>query len=329
MSLPVSARHPAIAIAGPTASGKSELALGIAEEFEGEIINYDSLHLIRHLDVGTAKPSLRDRERVPHHLIDVLDPAEWSSSGDYQRRARTVLSEIRERRRVPVLVGGTGLYLRALLEGLFTGPRRSDYWRERLESMAAARGREYIHRVLKRLDLETAGRIAPRDKPKVIRAIEVRLETGRRLSEHLEREPKTPLVGFNFTLIGLDPARQALYDRINQRVVDMWDNGLADEVRGLLTSGAAPTSKAFEAIGYRHVLDYLDGKMARDEAIMLMQRDTRRYAKRQLSWFKRQQSVHWFDGFGNDEKIRKRVHRFVQCTLSVHSGPLGQAASRS
>jgi tRNA dimethylallyltransferase len=195
--------------------------------------------------------------------------------------------------------------------------------------MAADRGREYIHRVLKRLDLETAGRIAPRDKPKVIRAIEVRLATGRRLSEHLEREPKTPLVGFNFTLIGLDPARHALYDRINQRVVDMWDNGLADEVRGLLTSGAAPTSKAFEAIGYRHVLDYLDGKMARDEAIMLMQRDTRRYAKRQLSWFKRQQSVHWFDGFGNDEKIRKRVHRFVQRTLSVHSGPLGQAASRS
>ena len=329
MSLPVSAPHPAIAIAGPTASGKSELALGIAEEFEGEIINYDSLHLIRHLDIGTAKPSCRDRDRVPHHLIDVLDPEAWSSAGDYQRRARTVLSEVRERRRLPVFVGGTGLYLRALLEGLFAGPRRSDYWRKRLERTAEDRGREYIHRVLERLDPEAARRIAPQDKPKVIRGIEVRLETGRRLSEHLEQEPRTPLVGFQFTLIGLDPPRQDLYDRINQRVVEMWDRGLGEEVRGLLDSGVAPTSKAFEAIGYRHVLDYLDGKVAREEAIMLMQRDTRRYAKRQLTWFKRQHSVHWFDGFGNDEKIRKRVHQFVQPALSVQSGPLPDAACRS
>ena len=327
MSSPVSAPHPAIAIAGPTASGKSELALGIAEEFEGEIINYDSLHLIRRFDIGTAKPSGRDR--VPHHLIDILDPEEWASAGDYQRRARTVLSEVRERRRLPIFVGGTGLYLRALLEGLFAGPRRSDYWRKRLERTAEDRGREYIHRILERLDPEAARRIAPRDKPKVIRGIEVRLETGRRLSEHLEREPKTPLVGFQFTLIGLDPPRQALYDRINQRVVEMWDRGLAEEVRGLLDSGVAATSKAFEAIGYRYVLDYLDGKIAREEAIMLMQRDTRRYAKRQLTWFKSQHSVHWFDGFGNDEKIRKRVHQFVQPALSMLSGHLPDAACRS
>ncbi len=329
LSPPVSASHPAIAIAGPTASGKSELALGIAEEFDGEIINYDSLHLVRHLDIGTAKPSVRDRERVPHHLIDVLDPAERSSAGDYQRRARAVMSEIRERGRVPVLVGGTGLYLRALLEGLFAGPRRSDYWRERLERTAETRGRAHIHRVLERLDPDAAGRIAPRDKPKVIRAIEVRLETGKRLSEHLDQEARTPLVGFSFTLIGLDPPRQALYDRINQRVVDMWERGLPEEVRGLLASDVAPTSKAFEAIGYRHVLDYLDGKTARDEAIMLMQRDTRRYAKRQLTWFNRQHSVQWFDGFGNDEKIRKRVHQFVKHALSAHSGPPPDTASRS
>src|SRR5437870_5853801 len=167
--------HPLIAIVGPTASGKSELALFLAESFDGEIVNYDSVQIFRHLNIGTAKPSLEDRQRVPHHMIDIREPAEIFTAGDYQRESRRVLDEIRSRGRLPILVGGTGLYLRALTEGLFNGPARSTYWRNRLEMIAERKGRGYIHNLLRRLDPTAASRIAARDKPKIIRAFEVRL----------------------------------------------------------------------------------------------------------------------------------------------------------
>jgi len=308
--------HPVIAIVGPTASGKSDLALFLAESFGGEIVNYDSVQIFRHFDIGAAKPSAEERARVPHHLIDIRDPEELFSAGDYQREAREVLREITSRNRIPILVGGTGLYLRALTDGLFSGPQRSTQWRERLEMISERKGREHLHRLLYRLDRETAERIMPRDKQKVIRALEVRLETGKALSRYLQERPRDPLTGYKILFIGLNPSREELYNRIDDRVVRMFKTGLVREVRQLLERGIPKTVKPLEAIGYRHVLGYLESCNRRDETIRIIQRDTRRYAKRQLTWFRRQSNVKWFDGPGDSDHIKKMVHQFVETTLT-------------
>jgi tRNA dimethylallyltransferase len=304
--------HPLIAIVGPTASGKSDLALFLAESFGGEIVNYDSVQIFRHLNIGTAKPSSEELARVPHHMIDIREPTAIYTAGDYQHDARRILCEIRDRGRLPILVGGTGLYLRALTEGLFNGPKRSLYWRNRLEMLVERKGREYIHRLLTRLDPAAAARIALRDKPKVIRALEVRLETGKALSEHLQERPREPLTGFDPRFVGLNPARDELYRRIDDRVRRMLEGGLVDEVRGLLARGIPASAKPFEAIGYRRVIADLDSCSPQQDTIRIIQRDTRRYAKRQMTWFRRQANVTWFDGPGDSDEIKKRVYQFVK-----------------
>jgi tRNA dimethylallyltransferase len=303
--------YPAIAIVGPTASGKSELAVHLAETLRGEIVNYDSVQIYRHLDIGTAKPSFEERKRVPHHMIDIREPTDVFTAGDYQREARCVLEQIRGRDRIPVLAGGTGLYLRALTEGLFNGPSRSLYWRNRLEMIAERRGREHLHRLLARLDPVAAARIAPRDRPKVVRALEVRLETGKALSQHLQEKPRQPLPGFKICFIGLNPQREELYARIDKRVLKMFDAGLIQEVRQLLARGIPRSVKPFESIGYRHVLASMDSCDV-DETIRITQRDTRHYAKRQMTWFRKQAKVAWFDGPGDSEEIKTKVHQFVK-----------------
>jgi tRNA dimethylallyltransferase len=308
--------HPLIAIVGPTASGKSELALFLAESFDGEIVNYDSVQIFRHLDIGTAKPPLDDRRRVPHHMIDIREPTEVFTAGDYQREARKVLEEIRSRGKLPILVGGTGLYLRALTEGLFNGPARSMYWRNRLEMMAERKGRGHLHRVLRRLDPAAASRIGERDKPKVIRALEVRLETGKPLSQHLDERPREPITGFKIHVVGLNPEREALYTRIDGRVSRMFEAGLVEEIRQLMAKGIPPSAKPFEAIGYRHVLADLDSCNSWEETIRIIQRDTRRYAKRQMTWFRNQSDVTWFDGPGDSDEIKNKVHQFLKPLLT-------------
>ncbi len=310
-----SKRFPVVVVAGPTASGKSQLALELAESSNGEIVNYDSVQIFRRLDIGASKPPDSDRRRVPHHLIDIREPGEDFSAGDYQRLARSTLGEVSGRGKLPVMVGGSGFYLRAVTEGLFAGPQRSEHWRSRLEQRADARGREYLHRLLVRLDPRAAARIAPRDKPKVIRALEVRLETGRSLSDHLEIEPRRPATNFEFCLIGLDPPRAALYERIDRRVDRMIEEGLVAEVRRLVDDGVRRGSGVFLAIGYRHILAHLDGVHPLDEAIILIKRDTRRYAKRQISWFKKQHAICWFDGFGDDETTIERIRRYLDSNL--------------
>jgi tRNA dimethylallyltransferase len=300
-----------VAIVGPTASGKSDLSMYLAEQFNGEIVSYDSVQIYRHLDIGTAKPTREERARVPHHMIDIREPNETYSAGDYQRDGREVLGEISARGRLPVLVGGTGLYLRALTEGLFSGPRRSEPVRSRLEAISERKGREYLHRILQRLDAESASRIMPRDKPKVIRAIEVRLETGKALTEHWSQKARDPLTGYRMVFVGLNPDRDELYTRIDERVVRMFKAGLVNEVRELLEQGLPRTARVLEAIGYRPVLSYLDSCSRRDETIRIIQRDTRRYAKRQLTWFRRQSSVKWFSGPGDVDEIKRMVHQFV------------------
>lgn len=308
-------QHPAVAIVGPTASGKSELGLELARALDGEIVNYDSIQLYRLFDIGTAKPSLLERATVPHHMVDVLDPGELFSAGDYRSEAEPVLAGIRRRGRVPILVGGTGLYLRALIEGLFEGPRRSEYWRERLRDVAEGRGREYVHSILARLDPETARRIAAADLPKVVRAIEVHLATGRPLSSHLAERPRAPIAGFSFSIVGLSPGREQLHERIHLRVARMYEEGLVEEVRRILEGGIPRDAAAFRAIGYRQALQYIDGIIPIGEAIMLTERDTRRYAKRQMTWFRRQHSAKWFEGFGSDPAIRERIIEGISKTI--------------
>jgi tRNA dimethylallyltransferase len=305
--------HPIIAIVGPTASGKSGLALSIAEAFQGEIVNYDSVQIFRHMDIGSAKPGPEERRRVTHHMIDIREPDELFTAGDYQREARTVLKDVRDRGRVPVLVGGTGLYLRAVIEGLFAGPTRSEQLRMRLESLASTRGREYLHRMLKKLDRAAAQRIMERDTRKVIRALEVRLETGRPLTEHLRVEPRQPLVGFDVHLVGLNPPRAELVQRIHQRVLRMFEQGFVQEVRGLASRGITSAAKPMGAIGYRHIWENLDG--IGEDTIGIIQRDTRRYAKRQMTWFRKLSGTAWFDGFGDDIEIQTQVHRHLQALL--------------
>jgi tRNA dimethylallyltransferase len=304
--------YPLIAIVGPTASGKSDLAIFLAESFSGEIVNYDSVQIFRHLNIGTAKPNAEELRRVPHHMIDIREPTEVYTAGDYQRDARRALEGIRERHKLPILVGGTGLYLRALTEGLFNGPSRSTYWRNRLEMLAERKGRAYVHRLLSRLDPAAGARIAVRDKPKIIRALEVRLETGKALSEHLQEQPRQPLTGFDLHFIGLNPTREELYRRIDTRVQRMLDGGLVEEVRELLARGIPPSAKPFEAIGYRHVIADLDSCSPRQETIRIIQRDTRHYAKRQMTWFRKQADVTWFDGPGDSDEIKNKVYQFVK-----------------
>jgi tRNA dimethylallyltransferase len=307
--------HPLIAIVGPTASGKSDLALAIAESFHGEIVNYDSVQIFRHMDIGSAKPTAGERLRVPHHMIDIREPADVFTAGDYQRDARTVLEDLRRRRKIPILVGGTGLYLRALTEGLFAGPTRSVHLRSRLETLAARRGREYLHRVLQKLDRTASERIMARDTPKIIRALEVRLETGKPLSEHLAIEPRQPLTGFAIHTIGLNPPRAESVRCIDERVRRMFAEGFVEEVRALLAMGVPATAKPMGAIGYRHILQNLESSNTWDDTIGMIQRDTRRYAKRQMTWFRKLSDTTWFDGFGNNQDIKNQVQGQLQLIL--------------
>ncbi|MGC2162802.1 MAG: tRNA (adenosine(37)-N6)-dimethylallyltransferase MiaA [Silvibacterium sp.] len=286
-----------VVLLGSTASGKTALSLALAEKFNGEIVSCDSVAVYRGMEIGTAKPSRVERARVPHHLIDVYAPDEHSTAGDYARLARDAIRGIAERGRLPIVTGGTGLYLRALLDGLFAGPQRSQEMRARLERSHARHGAGWLHRVLTRLDAASAARIHANDVPKLIRAIEVSLAARRPLSEAW-KDGRDPLRGFRILRIGLEPDRQSLYARINERAARMFDEGLMEETRGLIeTYGELP--RAFDSLGYRQARAVLRGEMSRDEAIAAAQQGHRNYAKRQQTWFRREPEVQWIRVFGD------------------------------
>ena len=292
---------PLIAIVGPTGSGKSDLALRVAETFGGEIINCDSLQTYRYFDIGTAKLPLSGRRGIRHHLIDILDPDQVFSAGDYAREARCVLADIAERKLLPVIAGGTGFYLRALLVGLFRGPARDDSLRARLAGREQRRPGS-VHRLLRRFDPETARRIHPHDVPKVTRAVEICL-LARRPAAELFSEGRDGLQGYRTLMLGLSPDREALYQRLDRRCEEMFAAGLVDEVRQILARGFPAHLKPFESHGYRQALQILSGELTAKEALFYAQRNTRNYAKRQMTWFRRETDIQWFSGFGDDASV--------------------------
>ena len=271
------------AIVGPTASGKSELGIKLALAREGEIINLDSVQVYRRIQIATAKVPVSERCGVPHHLIDIAEPTENFTAGDYAKLASDTIREVESRGRVPILVGGTGFYLRALIKPLFEGPKTDLRLRERLTEIAERRGREHLHRLLGRIDPQSADRLKPRDLSRVMRAIEVYFQTGRRLSEAQPQVPPPPDFAARVRVIALSPPRDALYALINSRAERMFESGLVEEVESLIQSGVPSSAKAFQAHGYRRVVEHLLGARTREDALNQMKLDTRHYAKRQLS----------------------------------------------
>ncbi len=298
-----------VVILGPTASGKTALSLELAGRFQGEIVNCDSVAMYREFDIGTAKPTPGELARVPHHLFDWVSPTESVTAGGYARMARQILAEISQRRRLPIVVGGTGLYLRALLDGLFAGPQRSEELRERLRQRAADRGSSYLHRILTRLDRAAAERIHANDTPKVIRAIEVCLAARGKLTE-LWQKGRDPLQGFRILRIGLDPDRAALYERINLRAQQMFENGLIEET-GRLLQEYGESALPLASLSYRQAVQHLRGELTREQAVQAAQQAHRNYAKRQMTWFRREPEVHWLRGFGNHPQIQQEALRCV------------------
>ncbi len=283
--------RPALAIVGPTASGKSSLAVRLAALFRGEVVTCDALQVYRHMNIGTAKPSPEEREGIPHHMLDLREPHEDFSAGDYQRLAREVLMNISDRNLLPIVAGGTGFYFRALIEGLFEGPGRSEAKRARLRRIAARRGTLPLHRMLRQVDPETAARVTPADGSRIIRALEIYLETGKNMWWWQSQKPNS-LRNFRWLKIGIAWDRPRLYERINRRVEEMFRKGFTDEVKRLLEKYPA-TCHAFTAIGYRQIVAHLQGRLSLEEAIAQTQQASRRYAKRQLTWFRSDREVIW------------------------------------
>jgi tRNA dimethylallyltransferase len=286
---------PLIAIVGPTASGKSALALRLARERDGEIVSCDSLQVYRGLDIGSAKASPEERRKVPHHLLDVVLPDQPFSAAEYARLARTALVDVCARGRLPLVAGGTGLYLRALLQGLFAGPARVEPLRLRLEAMADRFGDARLHRLLSHFDAQAAARIAARDRVRIVRALEVYCVTGRPISAH-QQEAAEPLRGFRTLVIGLRPDRARLRLAVQARTREMLARGLVDELKGLLARGFAADLRPLQAIGYRQAVAVAAGEMTTEEAERSIVVDSMRFAKRQMTWLRHQQpDVQWFE----------------------------------
>jgi tRNA dimethylallyltransferase len=295
-----------VVVLGPTAGGKTALGLAIARRFGGEIVNCDSVAMYREFEIGTAKPTAAERAEVPHHLLDCVNPLTDVTAGAYARQARQILREIALRKHLPIVSGGTGLYLRALLEGLFSGPQRSEELRNKLRERAEKRGTEHLHRILRRLDASAANRIHANDVPKMIRAIEVCLASSQRSRQNMTelwRQGREPLQGFRILRLGLNPEREILYTRINQRAKKMFDDGLIAETEKLL-SKYGDQARPLSSLGYKQALQFLRGELDRSSALASTQQAHRNYAKRQITWFRREPDVHWLAGLGDAATIQ-------------------------
>lgn len=307
----MSREKPVIAIVGPTASGKSTLGIEVALQINGEIINCDSVQVYKEIQIATAKVPFDERKDIPHHLIDFVSPDINYTAGEWAREAAKKIEEIESRGRVPLLVGGTGFYLRALRQPFFISPPTDESLRQRLNSMRERRGPEYLHRFLRRIDPDAAAQLYPRDWPRVQRAIEVYFQTGRSIVDQQPVRPEPHESSRRLRILALNPPRAELYDRINQRTEEHFRAGLVEEVRELLDRGFSPTSSALGAHGYRRVVEHLQGQRDLESAIEQTKLDVRHYAKRQLTWFRHEADVEWFDGFGEENTIMRSILKAI------------------
>ena len=300
---------PLIAILGPTATGKSALGIALAERFNGEIINCDSTAVYRGFDIGTDKVALAERRGIPHHLIDIADPTDEYTAAQFARDAAAVIADLHSKGKLPILVGGTGFYYRALTRGLFPGPGKDAGLRERLEAIARRKGVETLHRMVTRVDPESGARIQPRDLKRLIRALEVYFQTGKPLTAHFE-DTVSPL-GKDVTVgaIALRMPAAWLADRLARRVDEQFAAGLLDEIRALQAAGVPPGARPFGGLVYRQAMEHLRG--VRDEASTraLIAQENRKYARRQLIWFRKEPNLVWFDGPGTNAEVQDSVIR--------------------
>jgi len=311
VTTPAQNERPVIAVVGPTASGKSALGVELALRFDGEIVNCDSVQVYREIEIATAKVTPAERRGVPHHLLDFVPPEINYTAGAWAADAVRVISEIESRGRAAFLVGGTGLYLRALRQPFFQSPPTDERVRARLTRIRERRGAAHLHRLLARFDRETAARLNPRDWSRVQRALEVRLQTGRALSEQRHERPAPPPLAARLRLFALAPPREELYCRVNLRTEEHFRAGLVEEVRRLLEKGVPAQTNALGAHGYRRVVEHLRGERTLENAIEQTKLDVRHYAKRQLTWLRREPGVEWIEGFGDNAEVQERVARRV------------------
>lgn len=314
----------AVAIVGPTATGKSALGIFLAQMFDGEIVACDSTAVYRGIDIGTDKLAPDEQRGIAHHLVDVADPTETYSAARYALEAAAAIRAIGARGRLPILVGGTGFYYRALVRGLFPGPARDDRLRARLERVAAARGVEALHRWIQRVDPDSARRIQPRDRKRLVRALEVYLTTGRPLTDHFARTA-SPIAGVRVLPIGLSLPRPMLRERVARRVDDQFARGVVAEVRGLLGRGVPATAHAFSGLVYRQVIEMLQGVRGEAETRALIVRENMRYARRQLIWFRKEPGVRWIEAPGESDEARELAREWVREFVE----PSGGSASSS
>lgn len=303
----MSSETPVIAIVGPTASGKSTLGIEVALQLNGEIINCDSVQVYKEIQIATAKVSLDERKGVPHHLIDFVSPEINYTAGQWAREAATTIETIESRGRVPLLVGGTGFYLRALRNPFFLSPPTDESLRQRLTQIRERHGPEHLHRLLNRIDPTSAAQLFPRDWPRVQRAIEVYVQTGKSIVDQQPERPEPHESSRRLRILALNPPRAELYDRINERTEEHFRAGLVDEVRDLLTRGVPASSNALGAHGYRRVVEYLTDQRTLESAVEQTKLDVRHYAKRQLTWFRHEGDVEWFAGFGEEKDVLRSV----------------------
>ena len=303
-------RRVLVAILGPTATGKSALGLSVAERFGGEIINCDSTAVYRGFDIGTDKIAPAERRGIPHHLIDIVDPTDEYTAAQFARDASAIVRDIHRRGRLPIVVGGTGFYYRALTRGLFPGPGRDAGLRRRLEGVAARRGVTFLHRMLRRVDPESALRIQPRDLKRLVRALEVYFLTGRPLTAHFA-ETTSPIPDVHVIGIALRMSAAHISERVTRRVDDQFERGLLDEIRSLLARGIPETARPFGGLVYRQALEHLRGVRDETATRMLIAQENRRYARRQLIWFRKEPNLSWFEGPGESQSTITAVHRFL------------------
>jgi tRNA dimethylallyltransferase len=305
-----------IVLAGPTGVGKTALSFYVSQLLSVEIISADSRQLFKRLDIGTAKPDKTLLKKIPHHFIDVLKPDEYYSAGQYGTDARLHIEKIFHRGKIPLIVGGSGLYIRAILDGFFNGGSVDTDYRRRLQGRLKAEGAEVLYEELKEIDFPIAKTIHPQNGKRIIRALEVYQNTGKPLSE-LQREKPAEAPKFTALKFGLTRERSALYQKINERVDHMFQEGLVEEVRQILARGYNKTLNSLNTVGYKEVIDFLEGEIDLETCVELVKRNTRRYAKRQLTWFRAEKNIHWLnlDEEVSLEEIAEKIIKEYQWEL--------------